>query len=113
MRQTQLVKIDTHNLNKIGEDPLVKFLDSVRKLSFINGCQTSFKNNFKKFVIDLFYNKVIINHDIEPSAMKTELSKLINLSKDEVELLKVKYDKKDHKHSITYEMLYFYMEELY
>ena len=113
MRQTQLVKIDTHNLNKIGEDPLVKFLDAVRKLSLINGSHTSFKNNFKKFIIDLFYNKVIVNHDIDPSKMKTELSKLINLSKEEVELLKVKYDKKDHKNNITYEMLYFYIEELY
>lgn len=108
MRQTQLVKIETHNLNKIGEDPLIKFLEVLQKLTFINSSQTSFKNNFKKFSIDLFYNKVIMNHDSEPSKMKTELSKLINLSKEEIEVLK--FDKKDTKNSITYEVLYFYIE---
>lgn len=60
MRQTQLVRIDTHNLNKIGEDPVTRFLDIMKKISFVASSQTSFKNNFKKFLVDLFYNKVIM-----------------------------------------------------
>ena len=111
MRQTQLVKIDTHNLNKIGEDPLLKFLEVLQKLTFINTTQTSFKNNFKKFSVDLFYNKVVMNHDSDPTKMKGELSKLINLSKEEIEVLR--FEKKESKSVVTYEMLYFYIEEFY
>jgi hypothetical protein len=102
MRQTQLVKIDTENLNKIGEDPLARFLDMIKKISFIANSQTSLKSNFKKFLVDLFYNKVIMGQDYKPAELKNELNNLINLSKEEVEVF-----------NMTYEILYFYIEELY
>jgi hypothetical protein len=114
MRQTQLVKIDTENLNKIGEDPLARFLDMIKKISFIANSQTSLKSNFKKFLVDLFYNKVIMGQDYKPAELKNELNNLINLSKEEVEVFNMKFEvKKDIKRNITYEILYFYIEELY
>jgi ethanolamine utilization cobalamin adenosyltransferase len=67
MRQTQLVKIDTESLHKIGEDPLARFLDMIKKISYIANSQTALKSNFKKFLVDLFYNKVIMGQDYKPA----------------------------------------------
>jgi hypothetical protein len=61
MKQTQIVKIDSEILNKIGEDPISKFIDVVKKLSLIASTQSSLKKNFKKYVVDSFYNRVIIS----------------------------------------------------
>lgn len=61
LRQTQLVKIDSEVLNKIGEDPMSKFIDVVKKLSLISSTQGSLKKNFKKYVVDTFYNRVMIS----------------------------------------------------
>lgn len=63
LRQTQLVKIDSDILNKIGEDPVSKFIDVVKKLSLIASTQSSLKKNFKKYVVDSFYNRVFISDD--------------------------------------------------
>ena len=84
LRQTQLVKIDSDVLNKIGEDPMNKFIDIVRKLSLIASTQASLKKNFKKYVVDTFYNRIIISDEFSVSEVKNELNKLINLSKEEV-----------------------------
>ena len=114
LRQTQLVKIDSDVLNKIGEDPMNKFIDIVRKLSLIASTQASLKKNFKKYVVDTFYNRIIISDEFSVSEVKNELNKLINLSKEEVEFLGVKFElKQNYIKSITYEMLYFYVEELF
>ena len=114
LRQTQLVKIDSDVLNKIGEDPMSKFIDVVKKLSLIASTQTSLKKNFKKYIVDTFYNRVMISDEFSVSEVKNELNKLINLSKEEVAFLGVKFElKQDYIKSITYEMLYFYVEELY
>ena len=115
LRQTQLVKLDSEVLNKIGEDPMSKFIDVVKKLSVINSTQGgTLKKNFKKFVVDTFYNRVILSDDFKGNEMKNELHKLINLSKEEVEFLGVKFElKQNYIKSISYEMLYFYIEELY
>ncbi len=111
MRQTQLVKIGSENLNKIGEDPLTRFLDVIKKISFIANSQTLLKNNFKKFLVDLFYNKVVMGQDYRPAELKNELNSLVNLSKEDVEVLNLKSEtKKEGKKNITYEMLYFYIE---
>jgi hypothetical protein len=91
MRQTQLVKIDMDNLNKIGEDPLARFLDMIKKISFIASRQTSFKSHFKKCLLDLFSNKVIMGQDYKSSKLKNELNNLINLSKEEVEVFNMKF----------------------
>ena len=48
LRQTQLVKMDSDALSKIGEDPISKFIDVVKKLSLIASTQSSLKKNFKK-----------------------------------------------------------------
>lgn len=61
MRQTQLVKLDSEILNKIGQDPISKFIDVVKKLSLIASTQSSLKKNFKKYVVDSFYNRVFIS----------------------------------------------------
>lgn len=61
LRQTQLVKIDSEVLNKIGEDPMSKFIDIIKKLSLISSTQASLKKNFKKYIVDTFYNRIIIS----------------------------------------------------
>lgn len=81
MRQTQIVKIDSDVLNKIGEDPIHKFIDVVKKLSLIASTQSSLKKNFKKYVVDSFYNRVFISEDFRGNEVKGELQKLISLSK--------------------------------
>lgn len=65
LRQTQLVKMDSDVLNKIGEDPISKFIDVVKKLSLICSTQSSLKKNFKKYVVDSFYNRVFISDDFK------------------------------------------------
>lgn len=114
LRQTQLVKIDSEVLSKIGEDPMSKFVEVVKKLSLISSTQASLKKNFKKYIIDTFYNRVMISDEFSLPEVKNELNKLINLSKEEVSFLGVKFElKQNYIKSITYEMLYFYVEELY
>lgn len=61
--QTQIVKIDSDILSKIGEDPMSKFIDVVKKLSLIASTQSSLRKNFKKYVVDTFYNRVIISDE--------------------------------------------------
>ena len=91
-----------------------KFIDIVRKISLIASTQASLKKNFKKYVVDTFYNRIIISGEFNVSEVKNELNKLINLSKEEVSFLGVKFElKQNYIKSITYEMLYFYVEELY
>lgn len=103
LRQTQLVKIDSDVLNKIGEDPMSKFIDVVKKLSLIASTQTSLKKNFKKYIVDTFYNRIMISDEFSLSEVKNELNKLINLSKEEVSFLGVKFElKQDYINSITY-----------
>jgi hypothetical protein len=91
LRQTQLVKVDTDILNKIGEDPISKFIEVVKKLSLISSTQASLKKNFKKYIVDTFYNRVMISNEFSIPEVKDELNKLINLSKEEVLLLGVKF----------------------
>lgn len=55
------MKLDSDILNKIGEDPINKFIDVVKKLSLIASTQSSLKKNFKKYVVDSFYNRVFIS----------------------------------------------------
>ena len=48
--------------------------------------------------------------------LKQELNKLVNLSKNEINILNIRFDMKNEqskKHPITYEVLNFYIEELY
>ncbi len=114
LRQTQIVKMDSDVLSKIGEDPISKFIDVVKKLSLIASTQSTLKKNFKKYVADSFYNKVFISDDIKGNDVKIELQKLIHLSKEQIVFLGVKFEfKQNQVKSITYEMLYFYIEELY
>ena len=114
LKKTQLVKVDSEILNKIGEDPMSKFIDIVKKLSLISSTQGALKKNFKKFIVDSFYNRVMLSDDYKGNDMKNELHKLINLSKEEVVFLGVKFElKQNYVKSITYEMLYFYIEELF
>ena len=67
LRQTQLVKLDSDVLNKIGEDPISKFIDVVKRLSLIASTQSSFRKNFKKYVVDSFYHRVFISDDFRGS----------------------------------------------
>lgn len=70
LRQTQLVKIDSEVLNKIGEDPMSKFIDVVKKLSLISSTQASLKKNFKKYIVDTFYNRVMISDEFSAAEVK-------------------------------------------
>lgn len=70
LRQTQLVKVDSEILNKIGEDPMSKFIDIVKKLSLIASTQGTLKKNFKKYIVDTFYNRVILSEDFKGNDMK-------------------------------------------
>ena len=61
--------------------------------------------------MDTFYNKIFISDEFHPSEFKNELQKLIQLSKDEVSFLGVKFElQKNYIKSISYEMLYFYID---
>ena len=40
-----------------------KFVDIIRKLSLIASTQTSLKKNFKKYIIDTFYNRIMISDE--------------------------------------------------
>ena len=71
MRQTQIVKLDSDVLNKIGEDPINKFIDIVKKLSLIASTQSSLKKHFKKYVVDSFYNRVFISEDFRSHEVKS------------------------------------------
>lgn len=91
-----------------------KFIDVVKKLSLISSTQASLKKNFKKYIVDTFYNRVMISDQFSIPEVKNELNKLINLSKEQVSFLGVKFElKQNYIKSITYQMLYFYIEELY
>lgn len=57
--------MDSDVLNKIGEDPISKFIDIVKKLSLIGSTQSSLKKNFKKYVVDSFYHRVFISDDFK------------------------------------------------
>ncbi len=70
LRQTQIVKIDSDVISKIGEDPINKFIDIVKKLSLIASTQTALKKNFKKYIVDTFYNKIFISDEFHPSEVK-------------------------------------------
>ena len=83
--------MDSDVLNKIGEDPISKFIDVVKKLSLIGSTQSAMKKNFKKYVVDSFYNRVFISDEFRSSEVKSELQKLINLSKEEISFLGVKF----------------------
>lgn len=48
-----------------------KFIDIVKKLSIINSTQGgALKKNFKKYVVDTFYNRVILSDDFKGNEMK-------------------------------------------
>jgi hypothetical protein len=64
------VKIDSEVLNKIGEDPMSKFIDVVKKLSLISSTQASLKKNFKKYIVDTFYNRVMISDEFSAAEVK-------------------------------------------
>jgi hypothetical protein len=38
-----------------------KFIDVVKKLSLISSTQASLKKNFKKYIVDTFYNRIMIS----------------------------------------------------
>jgi hypothetical protein len=67
--------------------------------------------------VDLFYNKIVLNTDLEGNMLKSEINKLLNLSKDEITALNIRFDAKNEpvakKNPITYENLYFFIDELY
>jgi len=44
-----------------------KFIDITRKLSLIASTQASLKKNFKKYVVDTFYNRIIISDEFQVS----------------------------------------------
>ena len=71
LRQTQLVKMDSDVLSKIGEDPISKFIDVVKKLSLIGSTQSAMKKNFKKYVVDSFYNRIFISDEFRSSEIKS------------------------------------------
>jgi hypothetical protein len=62
--------MDSDVLSKIGEDPINKFIDVVKKLSLIASTQSTLKKNFKKYVVDSFYNKVFISDDVKGNDVK-------------------------------------------
>ena len=49
------------------------------------------KKNFKKYVVDNFYNRVFISDEFKSNEVKVELQKLIHLSKEEISFLGVKF----------------------
>lgn len=55
-----LVKIETQNLNKIQEDPVTNYLTTLQKLSIISNQTKMFKDSYEKYIIESYYNKVII-----------------------------------------------------
>ena len=46
----------------------------------------------KGILVDLFYNKVIVNLDFTGAKLKSEMNKLLNLSKNEISILNINFD---------------------
>ncbi|KAL4469437.1 hypothetical protein ABPG74_004690 [Tetrahymena malaccensis] len=114
-KKKPLIKIEPSNLHKIEDDPISKFLSIIQKISYIANYSSLQKNNYKKFLVDLFYNKVILNKEENAHyTLKSEIQHILNLSKSNVQSLNIKFDINQKQHqNVSYENLYFYIEELY
>ena len=71
------LKFEYDQLQKASTDPISQFLEIIKKISIVANSNIVEKNNYKKYVIDTFYSKVIIslnkNNNINS---KLELSKV-------------------------------------
>jgi len=62
---------------------VLSILEMMQKIMVICNSEVE-KNTFYRFLVDSFYNKVLLNKDYSAFQLKTEMQKLINLSKETI-----------------------------
>jgi len=77
----KLIKIDNQDLVKMKQDPVSNFIEILRKMSIIVSAkelETSSKRDFKKYLIELYYKRVITNPKVANTTLRQELNKVIS-----------------------------------
>lgn len=62
------------------QDPVSNFIEVLRKLASIVSAKdthSSSKRDFKKYLIELFYKRMVTNPKVTTSALRHELNKVI------------------------------------
>jgi hypothetical protein len=77
--KAKLIKIDNQNLVKMEQDPISNFIEMLRKITAISNSKdtaTTLKRDLKKYYIELFNKRVVLNHKISSVVLKQELNKV-------------------------------------
>ena len=70
------LKVNSDIVAKKDEDPLLKFLDIIQKMAILSRDFQSSKNDYAKYIIDLFYQNIIANQEQKGLSIKIELNKV-------------------------------------
>ena len=76
-----MIKIDNQDLVKMKQDPVTNFIEILRKMSVIVSSKelgSPTKRDFKKYLIELFYKRVVTNTKVNNQALRQELNKVYN-----------------------------------
>lgn len=74
-----MIKIDNQDLVKMKQDPVSNFIEILRKMSIIVSAKelgSPTKRDFKKYLIELFYKRVVANPKVPTNALRQELNKV-------------------------------------
>ena len=78
--KSKAIKIDPQNLAKLKNDPISNYTDVIKKISsivFAEDNNRTSKRDFKKYLIELFFKRVIANPKMSPTMIKLEINKVI------------------------------------
>ncbi len=77
----KLIKIDNQDLVKMKQDPVSNFIEILKKIALVVSSKdpSPSKRDFKKYLIELYYNKIVINHKVPNNTLRHELTKVISL----------------------------------
>jgi len=118
----KLIKIDNQDLVKMKQDPVSNFIEILRKMSIIVSTKdlgSPTKRDFKKYLIELFYKRVVANPKVPTNALRQELNKILTFSKEEMSIFKeVEFslestatDQFMMTGGMNYEKFYFFIED--
>lgn len=77
--QSKLIKIDNQDLVQMKQDPVSNFIEFLRKISMIISAKdlgSSVKRDFQRYVIEIFYKRIIINPKVTNLILRQELNKV-------------------------------------
>jgi len=76
-KNPSVIKMELENLTKIPTDPFSDFLAIIKKLiTVIHSKNPIFKNDFRKYCVDLFYNNLFLSKTVSTNTLKSELHKV-------------------------------------